>query len=170
MEVWSKCITIFLKYIESSLLEDTLHNSWIVSNSAFSNLCQRSLHTITCHHFSSAISSFICIHQCYVSGKEHYCICICITQKPVILKLLATPQKNWLISLKKSLYQNIWNHHRDFKEIKGPVPEKVECWIGFNTLSRSNSHCFPGWLWLLTTIPLKPLGSSVLPLWLFYAG
>lgn len=121
VEVWRKSITVFWKYVASSLLEGILHNSLSVSNSNFSNPGQQSLCTITYYHLSAVTSIFICIHQCCVSTKEHYCLCM--TQKPVVFILLVTLiQKNWLIFLKKGLYQCICNRHRDFKEVKGPIP------------------------------------------------
>lgn len=61
-EVWNKHITIFLKYIASSVLEDILHNSLVVSNSlsqTFANEAFIPSHAIICLQLYLALSAYI---------------------------------------------------------------------------------------------------------------
>lgn len=132
-----------------------MHNSLIASNSAFPNPCQRSLYAIPCHHLSASISGSICAHQCRASGKERYCLCMCLTQKSVISVLLATLPTEQLTHLFKNV--SIRTSEIVTGVLKTLKARFFKRWqIGCNRPSRSNSRCFPEWLRLLTT---KPLGA-----------
>lgn len=126
----------FLKHKTSSLLEDILHNSLIVSNSAFPNPCQRSLYATLCHPLSASVSGSICIHQCRASREERYCMCVCLTQKPVILLSLATLPTEQLTHLFKNVSIRI------SEIVTGILKTFRRCQISFNRLRRSISHCF----------------------------